>query len=130
MINTRFIYQEITDISEAIRASFDVYEFLKELVYCRPVDELVTVYGDQTKLWAGHEITGREENIYHHEQFKVNDFSAEKFVVENIPFETYQDLAQKILGQLKDENWQWFRIKFSQTELGSAEVYFFNNREK
>lgn len=130
MINTRLLYTPIKNLNEALKAILELREHIDQAIYMKAVNEKVYVYGNGKQLLSGIECLGREEDYYHHDQFKLIDFNAINVESETIKFSDLIQLENKLVNDLNKRSKSWFRLELDPNLLNEANIYFFDNLEK
>ena len=126
MLSSRLIYEKsdppFGDISEIVER---VDNFLDTLKYCEPVDNFIYLYGEmgESDLLIGREITGREEEAYHHETIRVADFEGSSSDEVDFVSRELEDLLRQIKSTKNST--QSFRIRWDISTPHDFKVYFF-----
>lgn len=99
--------------------------YLNELKYLAPINNIISIYGvrGDDDLRIGREITGREEEAYFHEEFKIEDYDKCEFISEIIDAKDLGELKSKI--ESLHLNYKSFRVQWDLSESRKFKVYFF-----
>lgn len=126
MLSRRLIFKTMNSPYLHFSAELEKLDnYLGSLKYLSPVNNIISIYGarESQDLRIGREITGREEESYFHEDFKIEDYHKAENQLEVIKAESLVDLRFKISELTNSYN--EFRVQWDLSKSGEFQVYFF-----
>ena len=126
MISSRLIYIPQTipfDNLAAVAEQIDL--FIEKFKYLEIVDNHLYIYGNSAgkDFLVGREITGREEEAYHHESIKIKDYEVGDFEKKIFESESFEGLLSSLQGEMN--SFTQFRIRWDISKPNTFETYFF-----
>ena len=126
MLSRRLIYSTLPTPYRGFSIALEKLDnYLSELKYLNPINNLVSIYGskDSRDLRIGREITGREEDAYHNDEFSITDYHKAEFISETITASDLVELEKEI--QKRHPSLKNYRVQWDLSLGNEFQVYFF-----